>query len=87
MAEVQGRVQGVGFRYFVQREAAALGLAGYTRNLPDGRRLEVVAEGPRRTLERLAEALHRGPPGAYIERLRVSLEPATGEFLGFSVRH
>ena len=57
---IRGRVQGVGFRYFAQREASALGLVGYTRNLDDGR-VEVYAAGPPSKLDELAGRLHRGP--------------------------
>jgi acylphosphatase len=57
---VHGRVQGVGFRYFAQREAEALGLVGYARNLDDGR-VEVYAAGPEAKLDELAGRLHRGP--------------------------
>jgi len=57
---VRGRVQGVGYRYFAQRSAQALGLTGYTRNLDDGR-VEVYAAGPVEKLAELAPLLHRGP--------------------------
>jgi acylphosphatase len=57
---VRGRVQGVGYRYFAQHSATALGLAGYTRNLNDGR-VEVYAAGPPDKLSDLAAALHKGP--------------------------
>ena len=57
---VRGRVQGVGFRYFAQRAASELGLAGYVRNLDDGR-VEVYAIGPEEKLSELAGRLHRGP--------------------------
>lgn len=57
---VRGRVQGVGFRYFVQRAAAQLGLTGYTRNLDDGR-VEVYAVGTREKLSDLAGFLWKGP--------------------------
>ena len=50
-ALARGRVQGVYFRAFVQRHAQALGLAGWARNMPDGGSVEVVAEGPRASLE------------------------------------
>ncbi|HEX2037377.1 MAG TPA: acylphosphatase [Chloroflexota bacterium] len=85
VAEVRGRVQGVGFRYFVQEEARRLGLSGYARNLPNGRQVLVVAEGARASLERLVEALRRGPRQAYVEDVAVSWGPATGEFAGFSI--
>jgi acylphosphatase len=86
VAEVRGRVQGVGFRDFVCDWAQRLGLRGYTRNLPDGRHVEVVAEGPRPALERLLEALRRGPPGAWVERVRTGWEPAAHAFRDFTVR-
>ena len=57
---VRGRVQGVGFRYFVQKEAARLGVNGYARNLDDGR-VEVYAAGPVEALNEFAGMLHRGP--------------------------
>lgn len=68
---VNGRVQGVGFRMFVAREATALGLAGWTRNLPDGR-VEVVASGRDDTLDRLRKALMRGPRMAKVTGLDIS---------------
>jgi acylphosphatase len=57
---VRGRVQGVGYRYFAQRAAESLGLAGYVRNLDDGR-VEVYAIGPEKKLSELAGMLYRGP--------------------------
>jgi acylphosphatase len=60
---VRGRVQGVGYRYFAQRAASGLGLAGYARNLDDGR-VEVYAVGPKAKLSELAGMLFRGPQWA-----------------------
>ena len=57
---VRGRVQGVGYRYFAQRAASELGLAGYVRNLDDGR-VEVYAVGAEDRLSELAARLWRGP--------------------------
>ena len=57
---VRGRVQGVGYRYFVERAAAELGLAGYTRNLDDGR-VEVYAVGSPAKLAELNQRLAKGP--------------------------
>src|SRR2546421_8024107 len=59
-AVVRGDVQGVGFRYFVQRKADQLGVRGWVRNNDDGT-VEVVAEGERAALEQLASALEGGP--------------------------
>ena len=57
---VRGRVQGVGYRYFVEHAADELGLAGYARNLPDGS-VEVYAVGAREQLAELASRLWMGP--------------------------
>ena len=79
---VTGRVQGVGFRWFVSRAARGLGLAGWVRNLPDGS-VEVVAAGAAVPLDRFAEELQRGPAGARVAALEVTDEttpPATDRF-------
>ena len=57
---MRGRVQGVGFRYFVERHASELGVGGYARNLDDGR-VEVYAAGPRDAVTELARMLRQGP--------------------------
>ncbi len=75
---VEGRVQGVGFRYFVRRQAHALGLSGWVRNLPDGR-VEARAQGDPAALERLEAALGSGPPHAqvrHVEKQEISVEQA-----------
>ena len=64
----RGRVQGVGFRWVVWREAERLGLGGFARNLRDGT-VEVVSQGPEESLDRLEELLRRGPPGARVDTL------------------
>lgn len=68
--EVRGRVQGVGFRWYVVETARELGLAGWVRNRPDGN-VELVAAGSREALERLRAAVQAGPPGARVEEVRV----------------
>ncbi|MDF1502631.1 acylphosphatase [Roseisolibacter sp. H3M3-2] len=62
---VEGRVQRVGFRWFVREEATRLGLAGWVRNLPDGA-VEVAASGEPDALAALRAALARGPQGARV---------------------
>ena len=57
---MRGRVQGVGYRYFVERAAAELQLAGFTRNLDDGR-VEVYATGSAESLAELSQRLRKGP--------------------------
>jgi len=68
---VRGRVQGVGFRWFVQREAEMLGLAGWVRNTPDGA-VEVLASGNEQQLAALASKLRQGPRAARIDSMEES---------------
>jgi acylphosphatase len=72
---VSGQVQGVGFRWFVARHARSLGLAGYARNLPDGR-VEVVVSGPEEALPKLERLLRAGPANAQVDQVERSSEPA-----------
>ena len=85
-ARVRGRVQGVGFRAFVVREARRLGLAGLVRNCEDGT-VEVAAEGPQDRLEALAAALRRGPAGARVDAVETAWSAGSGEFSGFAIRY
>ncbi len=85
-ATVHGRVQGVGFRYFVLRRAQELGLSGWVRNLRSGS-VEVAAEGPRRDLEALLKALRSGPPMSWVERVDVGWREARGERGSFEVTY
>ena len=84
-AVVRGEVQGVGFRWSVQRHAGELGLTGYAENLPDGS-VRVEAEGEPNRLDELESFLHQGPHWAEVESLDIQRAPATGEFRGFSAR-
>lgn len=72
--EVLGRVQGVGFRWFVREQARALGLAGSVRNLSNGS-VEVIARGDAAALDGLFDALRQGPPGARVDD--VTRQPLT----------
>lgn len=62
---VRGRVQGVGFRWFVRERASSLGVTGWVKNRSDGA-VEVAAEGPPDAIERLRRLLERGPDGASV---------------------
>jgi acylphosphatase len=85
-AIVTGRVQGVGFRMFVQDQAERLGLVGYVRNSRSERRcLEVVAEGDQTDLEELLRQLQVGPGGARVEDIQISWEQAQQSFNSFKV--
>ncbi|WP_410474631.1 acylphosphatase [Guyparkeria sp. TX1] len=74
---VSGRVQGVFFRDFTRQQAQALGLAGWVRNLDDGR-VEAVFEGDTATVSTMLEKLRDGPPRARVEDLAVREEPPEG---------
>jgi acylphosphatase len=67
--EVDGRVQGVGFRWYIREEARRLGLAGWVRNRPDGS-VELAARGDAEALERLARSARAGPSGAHVSSYR-----------------
>lgn len=83
---VTGRVQGVGFRYFVLRQATSLGLAGWTRNLPNGA-VEVVAKGEEASLMTLEEALVRGPSHSRVENVeKSSISDDVADVNGFEIR-
>ena len=84
-AFVYGRVQGVNFRQLTVQQATALGLAGWVANLPTGA-VQVVAEGPERSLQMLVAWLHQGPPTARVDFVDVHWAEATSEFRGFAVR-
>jgi acylphosphatase len=85
-AIVHGRVQGVFFRDFTRRQAWALSLTGYVRNLPDGA-VEVVVEGPQDELQQLLEQVKAGPSGAHVEKVDLHWGDSRGEFDRFEVRY
>ena len=84
-AIVDGRVQGVGFRYFTQERAVFLGLTGWVRNRWNGT-VELVAEGPRADLDTLMQAIRRGPRTGTTRNVKVDWREATGEFSSFYIR-
>ncbi|MDP9037956.1 MAG: acylphosphatase [Acidobacteriota bacterium] len=67
---VKGRVQGVGFRWFVHREAAEIGLRGWVRNTADGQ-VEVLAAGEPEQMQELRAALHKGSRGSRVDGIAV----------------
>jgi acylphosphatase len=81
---VNGNVQGVGFRFFVQHKASALGLSGWARNTDDGR-VEVYAVGPPARLNDLAAALHIGPRMADVRSVD-EREEGIQNVSGFTIR-
>jgi acylphosphatase len=84
-AWVRGRVQGVGFRVFVAREAQRLGLVGWVRNEADGS-VHVFAQGAPDDLAAMLEALHEGPVGAQVREVRTSRGPAVAGLAAFDIR-
>jgi len=74
---VHGFVQGVGFRFAVQRAAEARDVAGWVRNRPDGA-VEAVFEGARNDVEALVDFCRRGPRGAEVDRVDVAVESPEG---------
>ena len=84
-ATVRGRVQGVGFRYFVVRRALELGLVGWVANTADGS-VRCVAEGTPRALDVLEADLRSGPVGAIVDAVDAVRMSGTGRFDRFAVR-
>lgn len=85
LVHISGRVQGVGFRDWTQREANRLGLSGWVRNLANGN-VEAVFSGPAEAVERMLAAARTGPRAAVVSDVKVAGEaaPAGGPF---SVRY
>lgn len=83
-AVVRGRVQNVGYRYFVQMAAIGLHLEGRVANLDDGS-VAVVAEGSRDQLEQFISALWQGPRSARVEKVEETWGDGTGEYTEFAV--
>jgi acylphosphatase len=73
---ITGRVQGVGFRYALQREARSLGLAGWVRNRRDGS-VEALLQGSDEAVDKLITWSRRGPPGARVDG--VDVQPGAGD--------
>ena len=83
-AIITGRVQGVGFRYFVAWRAHELDLVGWVRNQADGS-VEVEAEGDDVSLQKLLVALKQGPPAAWVRAVTVQWHAPEHNFNRFSV--
>jgi acylphosphatase len=82
---ISGRVQGVGFRYFVETRAQAEGVHGWVRNLDDGR-VEALIEGDRESVDRVELAVRRGPPHAHVDDVVTEIAVPSGRATGFRVR-
>jgi acylphosphatase len=82
---ISGRVQGVGFRFFVEAVARQEGVGGWVRNLPDGA-VEAFIEGDEEAVNRVEGKIRRGPPAARIEHVETESETPGGSRLAFEIR-
>jgi acylphosphatase len=82
---LSGKVKRVRFRLFVKQRAESLNLVGWVRNRLSNR-VEIVAEGPRTSLERLSSLVREGPPGAEVSAVDITWAKGTGKLNGFRVR-
>ena len=82
---LSGRVQGVGFRWYTREAAAVENLAGWVRNLPDGR-VEALVQGDREAVDRFGRQLARGPRGAHVDDVETFDEVPGGSSAGFEIR-
>jgi acylphosphatase len=85
-ARVVGRVQGVGYRWWVAQRASAHGLVGWVRNADDERSVDLVAEGDSAALDALEAELVGGPGGARVDAVESSRGPASGGWTRFEIR-
>ena len=83
---VSGKVQGVYFRQNTKEAAARHNVAGWVRNLPDGR-VEAIFEGDEANVNEVIEWCHVGPPKAKVDDVSVKFEKHTGEFADFSISY
>jgi acylphosphatase len=82
---ISGRVQGVGFRFFIEAAAVREGVHGWVRNLHDGR-VEIAAEGEAEAIERFERSVRQGPRGARVDDVEVDQQPPSGHTTGFAIR-
>lgn len=84
-AIIHGSVQGVGYRFFAEREALKLNVRGFVRNLPDST-VEVVAEGESEAILQFLEKLRKGPTLGYVSKVKVQWEPPQSNFTTFEIK-
>ncbi len=84
-ATIIGRVQGVGFRWWVRSAADRMGLTGWVMNGADERSVELVAEGPPAALDQFERLLRQGPPGAAVDAVEATRSPASGSYGRFQI--
>ena len=84
---IQGRVQGVGFRYSTVHKAQELGLAGWVANAHEYNRVEAVFEGEKSRLEEMLVWCHSGPPLARVDNVDATFDTTATPLKGFRVRY
>lgn len=84
-AIVEGRVQGVGFRYFAQRQAIENNINGWVRNRWN-RTVELVAEGEKQDVEKFLKAISRGPRSGTTQKVQTIWEEPSNQFASFQIR-
>jgi len=83
---IEGRVQGVNFRYYTREAASKLGVKGWVKNRRDGW-VEAVFEGNPESVEKIVRWCHQGPPQARVTKVDVTWEDYTGEFEDFLINY
>ena len=83
---IEGRVQGVFFRYHTQEMAYQLDLRGWVKNRRDGH-VEAVFEGDQGRVDQIIQWCHQGPPEARVTKVHLNWEEFAGEFDDFSIRY
>ena len=83
---ISGKVQGVGFRYFVQQKANEMGIKGWVKNTFDGGVL-VFAQGIETELKTFIDFLYVGPPASRVDRITVNKIQVSGVFDNFSIKY
>ncbi len=83
---IEGRVQGVSFRYYTQMKAHELGITGWVRNLPGGRQVEAVFCGEKSAVERMLAWCEHGPRHARVDSVAVEYQ-SPSEFHSFNIRY
>lgn len=81
---ISGRVQGVGFRHFTRKNAEALGVTGWVKNLPDGR-VEAVFQGNEEQVEQLIQRCKKGPVASYVKDINTEKDSGDEDYDDFSV--
>ncbi|MFV1916891.1 MAG: acylphosphatase [Patescibacteria group bacterium] len=81
---IEGRVQGISYRYWTKKTASSLGLTGWVKNLAGGR-VEAVFEGQKKEVEQMIKKCRRGPILAGVKHIDIVWEDATGEFKNYEI--